>query len=198
MTLLTPEPPHQAAEAVQSTFRAFAEHRTFRLPALRSATGALQLVEPHQAFTLGLADLVAGRGLAAATSTGWLYLVQEGDKVLASAEATRTGRGDDHVFSAFNEGRFVASTVDAIRTARELPEVKKDGFELRLLRLPGLYVTALWLHKAEGSGDLLIPLAPSPVEARAGQPVPASQLLDELASKARQLPLIGPGDRSGG
>jgi hypothetical protein len=198
MTLLAPAPPHQAAEAVEATFRTFAEHGTFRSPALRNATGSLQLAEPHQAFTLGLDDLVAGRGLAAARPTGWLYLVQEGDKVLASAEAVRTGRGDDHVFSAFNEGRFVASTEDAIRTARRLPEVRQDGFELRLLRVPGLYVTALWLHKAQGSGDLLIPLAPSPVDARAGQPVPAAQLLDELKSKAPPAAPIGPADHTGG
>ena len=108
MALLAPSPPDQAAEAVQSTFRALAEHRTFRSPGLRKATGPLQLVEPHQVFTLVLHDLVAGRGLEAAKSTGWLYLVQEGDKVLASAEAVRTGTGDEHVFSAFNEGPFVA------------------------------------------------------------------------------------------
>jgi hypothetical protein len=141
---------------------------------------------------MGLDDLVAGRGLAAARPTGWLYLVQEGDKVLASAEAVRTGTGDDHVFSAFNEGRFVASTADAIRTARGLPEVRQDGFELRLLRVPGLYVTALWLHKAQGTGDLLIPLAPSPVDARAGQPVP------ELKSKAQPAAPVGPADHTGG
>lgn len=193
-----PEPPHQAAEAVQSAFQAFAEHRTFRSPALRSATGPLQLTAPQQVFTLGLADLVAGKGLEASNSTGWLYLVQEGDKFLASAEAVRTGRGDEHVFSAFNEGRFVTSLADAIRTAGRLADVQRGFVEFRLLRVPGLYVTALWLHKSQGTGDLLIPLAPSPVEARAGQPIPASQLLDELVSKARQLPLAGPADRTGG
>ena len=192
MALLAPSPPDQAAEAVQSTFRALAEHRTFRSPGLRKATGPLQLVEPHQVFTLVLHDLVAGRGLEAAKSTGWLYLVQEGDKVLASAEAVRTGTGDEHVFSAFNEGPFVASTADAIRTARGLPEVSREGFELRLLRVPGLYVTALWLHKAVGTGDLLVPLAPSPLNAPAGTPVPASRLLEELKYKA------GHADRSGG
>ena len=49
-----------------------------------------------------------------------------------------------------------------------------------------LYVTALWLHKAVGTGDLLVPLAPSPVDAQAGQPVPASRLMEELRYKAGQ------------
>ncbi len=197
MTLL-PEPPYQAAEAVQSAFREFAEHRTFRSPALRSATGPLQLTTPQQVFTLGLADLVAGRGLEAAKSTGWLYLVQEGNKILASAEAVRTGTGDDYIFSAFNEGRFVTSIADAIRTAWELAEVQRGFVELRLLRVPGLYVMVLWLHKAQGTGDLLIPLAPSPVEAPTGRPVPAAQLLEELASKAPPAASVGPTDRTGG
>ncbi len=198
MTLLAPEPPHQAAEAVQSTFRAFAENGAFRSPALRNATGPLQLTEPQQVFTLGLDDLVADRGLAAAKPTGWRYLVQEGDKVLATAETATTGPGGDHVFSAFNEGRLVASNADAIRTARALPEVSRGRFELRLLRVPGLYVTALWIHEAQGVGDLLVPLAPSPVSAPAGRPIPAARLLEELASKARPAATVGPADRSGG
>ena len=100
MAIPTPEPPYQAAEAVQSTFRTFAERKEFRSPALRNATGPLQLTWPQQVFTLGLTDLVGGRGLEAAKSAGWLYLVQEGDKVLASAEAVSRGTGDGYVFSA--------------------------------------------------------------------------------------------------
>ena len=57
------------------------EHKTFRIPALRNATGPLQLGEPHQVFTLGLHDLAARKGLDAAKPAGWRYLVQEGDKV---------------------------------------------------------------------------------------------------------------------
>lgn len=195
MPLVTPSPPHQAAEAVQSTFRQFAEQKTFRIPALRKATGALQLVEPLQVFTLGLDDLVAGKELDAAKPTGWLFLVHDGEKTLASAEAVPTGTGDEQVLSAFNEGSFVSSTADALRTARGLPEVSKDDFEPRLLRVPALYVTALWLHKARGTGDLLVPLAPSPVDAQAGRPVSASRLTDELRQKALQRK-IGQDNRS--
>jgi hypothetical protein len=156
----------------------------------------LQLTEPHQVFTLGLADLVAGRGLDAAKPTGWRHLVQEGDNVLASAETVAAGSAGEHVFSAFNEGPFVATSAKSIRAAREFPEVKQGGFELRLLNVPGLYVMALWLHDAKGKGDLLVPLAPSPVQTPAGLPVPASVLLKELVAKAKAP--IAAADRSGG
>jgi hypothetical protein len=198
MPLKAPEPPRQAAETVQSTFRTFAANRTFRSPALRNATGPLSLSEPHEIFSLGLADLIAGRGLDAAKPAGWRYLVKDGEKVLASAETVLGTTGNEHIFSAFNEGRFVASTAEAIGTARALPEVAKGSFELRYLQVPALYVSALWLHNAGGTGDLLVPLAPSPLDAAPGVPVPAARLLEELASKAKTAPAVGPADRSGG
>ncbi|WP_166296794.1 hypothetical protein [Bradyrhizobium sp. 2S1] len=191
MAVLTPSPPPQATEAVQSIFRD-AHHRALRSPALSKAAGPLQAVEPLQVFTLGLDDLLAKKDLQAAKSTGWIFLVHDGNQTLASAEAVPTGTGDEQVLSALNEGRAVGSTAEAIRTVRGLPEVSKDDFELRLLRVPALYVTALWLHKTAGTGDLVVPLAPSPVDAQIGQAAPASQLIDELRYKAGQANRAAP------
>jgi hypothetical protein len=170
---------------------------SIRLPALRTATGPLALAQPHQIFSLGLADLVAGKGLGAAKPTGWRYLVQSGENALASAETAVTPAGPEHVFSAFNSGRSVASTAEGIRVAQALPQVNQDSFELRLLQVPGLYFTALWVHGAQGINDVLIPLEPSPGVAT-GKPVPAAPLLQELASKAQAASAVGPADRTGG
>ena len=194
MAFIAPKPPQQALDAMHTTFLDLSRNRAFRTPALRNATGTLQLSEPQQVFTLDLTDLAAGKGLDAARPTGWRYLVQEGDKVLASAETVAGPRGEQ-VFSAFNEGRFVDSSAKALR-ARETPEVVQGGFELRLLNVPGLYVQALWFHQTQGKGDLLQPLAPSPVETPGDRPEPAAVLLKELAAKAR-LP-IEAADRTGG
>ncbi|MGD0602941.1 MAG: hypothetical protein ABSA53_04980 [Streptosporangiaceae bacterium] len=199
MPLRVPAPPAEAADAVHTTFRAFADSGTFRLPALRNASGPLQLTQPHQVFTLGLADLAAGRGLEAATPGRWRYLVQEGDNALAAADTVAAGPGHGYVFSAFNEGRFVTSTAEAIQVAQENPEVSRGDFELRLLHVPGLHVMALWLHDGEGNAnDLLVPLEPSPVDTPTGQPVPAAVLLQELAAKASPAAATGPSDTTGG
>ncbi|MEP6879208.1 MAG: hypothetical protein ABI865_10195 [Nitrosospira sp.] len=195
MAFIAPKPPQQALDAVHSTFLDLSRNRAFRTPALRNATGPLQLTEPHQVFTLGLSDLAAGKGLDAAKPTGWRYLVQEGDNVLASAETVVGPRGEQ-VFSAFNEGRFVDSSAKAMRAVGESPEVAQGGFELRLLNVPGLYVQALWFHEPQGRGDLLQPLSPSPVETPGDKPAPAAVLLKELAAKAR-LPMEA-ADRTGG
>jgi hypothetical protein len=197
MPLLAPNPPDQAARSVQSKIAELAANPRLGIPALRNVTGQLQLTEPHQVFILGLDDLVAGRGLDAAKPTGWRYLIQQGDNVLASAETVRGGGVDTHVFAAFNEGRFVGSTAEAIRTARRLPELQTAKFELRLLQVPALHVMAVWLHSGTGTGDLLVPLAPSPLDTPAGGPVPAARLLTELVAKARALGSSEHDDRIG-
>jgi hypothetical protein len=197
MPLYAPDPPRQIIDTVQSAFRASIETRTVRLPTLRAATGELTLAQPHQIFSLGLADLAGGKGLEAAKPTGWRYLVQAGGNTLAAAETALAPAGEEHVFSAFNSGRLVASTVEAIRTVQALPQVSQAYFELRLLRIPGLYFTALWVHDPKGTDDLLVPLDPSP-DLTTGQPVPAASLLPQLAAKAKSAAAVGPGDRSGG
>ena len=197
MPLLAPEPPRQVVDTVQSTFQAMIKTGSVRLPELRNPPGTLALAQPHQIFSLGLADLSAGKGLEAAKPTGWRYLVQSGENALASAETAVTPAGSEHVFSAFNSGSLVASTVEAIRTAQGLPQVSQGSFELRLLRVPALYFTALWAHAAQGTNDVLIPLASSPGVAT-GKPVPAASLLQELASKAKAVPAVAASDRSGG
>jgi len=197
MPLHVPEPPRQVVDTVQSTFQTMIKTGSVRLPELRNQPGTLALAQPHQIFSLGLADLAAGKGLEAAKPTGWRYLVQSGENALASAETAVTPAGAEHVFSAFNSGRLVASTVEAIRTAQGLPHVSQGSFELRLLRVPALYFTALWMHGAQGTDDILIPLDPSP-GVTTGKPVPAATLLPELASKAKSIPAVGPTDRSGG
>jgi hypothetical protein len=198
MALLMQEPHEQAAHAVVSAFRSFNDSKSFRSPALRNATGKLELTDPHQVFTLGLAELVAGKGLEAATPSGWRYLVREDHNVLASAEAVRGAKGEDYAFASFNEGGFVAATAHAIQAAHVLPVVSQGAFELRLLNVPGLYVMALWLHQPNGTGDLLIPLAPSPVDVPTGEAVPAARLLAELAAKAESAAAVGHDDRTGG
>lgn len=59
------------------------------------------------------------------------------------------------------------STAAALRAAETLGPVQEGTFELRLLRVPALYLVALWRHASAGD-DLFMPLdpAPAPFEAR--------------------------------
>jgi hypothetical protein len=114
---------------------------------------------------------------------GWRYLVTAGGQLVASAETTLAPDGT-HEASQFTEGPFVAATDKAVKDVQRLPQLAAAGFELRLLRIPALYVMALWLHAP--ATDLLVPLAPSPIQ-KDGRPMPPAEFftdLSELASSA--------------
>jgi hypothetical protein len=85
--------------------------------------------------------------------------------------------------SQFNEGPFVAETDKAVKAIRKLPQLEAAGFERHLLRIPGLYVMALWLHAP--ATDLLVPLAPSPI-GKDGKAMPAAEFLADLTELASQ------------
>jgi hypothetical protein len=195
MPLNLPEPPRGVPEAVRSKLEAFAENAAFSTPALRGARREqLGVSTPHQIYTMGLADIEAGGGLDRARPVGWRYLIEADGEVIASAE-TAPARDGTQELSQFNEGPFVAGTATAVRNARALPQLATAGFELRLLRIPALYLMALWLHSA--NADLLIPLVPSPI-GKEGQVVPPAQLFRELSEHARGRSTPSRPDQPGG
>ncbi|MFI6324107.1 hypothetical protein ACIBG8_41735 [Nonomuraea sp. NPDC050556] len=181
MPLHTPAPPSGIPETVREKLRSLAGQSRFTTPSLSLAQeGDLDVSTPHQVFTIGLDDIESGAGLDAARPVGWRYLITGGGEVIASAETAEGPDGTPEP-AQFTEGRFVAATATAVRSARALPQLEKANFELRLLRIPALYLMALWLHSP--ATDLLVPLAPSPI-GKEGQIVPPAQLFGELTRQA--------------
>ncbi|MFF5037410.1 hypothetical protein [Nocardia salmonicida] len=184
MPLHLPDPPSEVPDKVKGKLRAFADGAKFSTKALRGARkDQLDLSTPHQIFTLGLDDITAGAGLDAARPVGWRYLVVDGAQIIASAETTLAPDGTQEM-AQFTEGPFVLATDKALKIVRKLPQLAAAGFELRLLRIPALYVMALWLHSP--FVELLVPLDPSPI-GKEGKPVPAGQFLAELSELARTM-----------
>ena len=107
----------------------------------------------------------------------------EGDKAIASAELADQDTGSAG-FQA-NEGPFVESTADAIDQAERDPELADGDYEVRVLRIPALYVMALWLKDERGGADVLIPLDPTPAPLEAGRKYAPAELSSTLAEAAR-------------
>lgn len=186
MPLHMPQPPSGLPDTIRSGVRNLAGHPHISTEALRGATpDAVDVSTPHQIFTIGLHDLAAGRGLDTARPVGWRYIVEAAGQPIAGAETTLAEDGTTQLLSHVNEGPFVGATADAVRAVQARPELHAAGYELRLLRIPAIYLMALWLHSA--ATDLLVPLAPSPV-GREGQVVPAAELMSELSQLARTAP----------
>ncbi|MEV0647999.1 hypothetical protein AB0I28_22305 [Phytomonospora sp. NPDC050363] len=182
MALNLPTPPRGAPDAIRAKLTEFAEGARFTTRALSQASQErLDVSTPHRIYTLGLDDIAAGHGLDQARPGGWRFLVEDDGALIASAETSEADDGT-HELTQFTEGPFVAATDNAVKAIRGLPQLAVGGFELRLLRIPALYVMALWLHSPVT--DLLVPLAPSPI-GKEGRLVPAVEFFRALTTQNR-------------
>jgi hypothetical protein len=173
------EPPDAVRRAAAAHVHQLATpHGLF--PALREVLlEELALVAPHRIFTLGV-DAVLGEGLDRAVPAGWRYLVADRNRIVASAELA----GDQGEAPSLNSGSFVASTASMIDELELKPEVARGDFELRLLKVPALYVVAAWLI---GERRLVVPLAPAPSFLEAGRVYDEREFLEALAAPARRI-----------
>jgi hypothetical protein len=167
MAIHLPEPPPNTLDVVRreaprllqgapgGTMRAMAES----LP-------DVNVTQPHCVYNATIADVLSARVLANAVETSWrVFLVHQDNEPFAAAEVA--GESLSHV----NEGAFVAGTASAMVAAEQFAAGSHRDYELRLLRIPALYVKAVWLHAPDD--DVLIPSAPAP------EPLVANQTYDE-------------------
>ena len=118
-----------------------------------------------------------------ARATGWRFLVEEATEPVAAAEVQdKTGAA---LPAQLTEGQFVRSTAEGLRAAETLAPVQEAAYELRLLRVPALYLVALWLHATERE-DLFLALEPAPAPFEPGRPYTATEFSELAAGLARE------------
>lgn len=185
MPLKPIEPPEQVQRAAAAQVHQLATpHGLF--PALRSVVREdLELVAPHRMYTLGADAIIDKRGLDQASSSGWRFLVADHEKVVASAELDANGEAP-----SLNGGPYVQSTAAAIDELERLPAVAERDYELRILKVPALYLVAAWLA---GDESVLVPLAPAPSFIEAGRAYSESEFLAALEGPASAAVTAGPG-----
>jgi hypothetical protein len=151
-----------------------------------TATEQVSLSSPHEMRHVRLDALTEGRPLDDSETTGWRYLVVAGGAAVAGAEVATDAAGGVAAFSQLNEGPFVQSTAEALRALEERPEAAAGNYEVRMVRVPALYVMALWLEDLDGDQDLVLPLAPAPAFLDTQRMYPEQEFLDALAGPARE------------
>ena len=187
MPIESVEPPAAALEAVRSGLRSlFEAGATGNLEIATAEPGSLTFDAPLQVFVLQADDLVAGRGLAAARRVAWRYVVRDRGRAVATADAA-TVRPGSHAFSHLDAGAFVGPTAAAVEEAGTLPETRDGAFEARMLEIPALHSTSLWLHSRGEGHDVIAPLAPSPPPLKAGRPYPVEAFLRIVEPKAAEI-----------
>lgn len=117
---------------------------------------------PQPIYHLGLDAIASGRGLDAAEPIGWRYLLgQTATPPTIAADVLRAPAGQSYVFAGLNQGPFVGQMLEVLRRTGRDPKVSQGDFEPRMLRVPALYIVALWLKERSPWRDILIPLEPS-------------------------------------
>jgi hypothetical protein len=184
VTLRVPEPTAESIEAVQENLSQLAGRVKFRRRALRQANPLdVALAAPHDVYALTLEEVANEASIQDAQPVGRRFLVMEGGTAIASAEVS--GRDDGSGFQA-TEGPFVEATAAAIASAEDDPELADGEYEVRVLRVPALYLMALWLKDEKGDGDVVIPLDPAPEPLSSGKAYAPSDALGQLAEQARE------------
>jgi hypothetical protein len=200
MTLRVPDPPEASVAALQDSLGALAERGQFGARRLRKARQEeLSAALPHQVFNLGLADAAEG-ALVRAQPSGWRYLLEADQEVVASGE-TRLDGDDRHTFSHINEGPFVRGTVRALAVAEKAAHEHERDLEFAVLHVPALYLMSVWLRPdatAELAESLFIPIAPAPAGLEADQVYTSQEFSARVAELARDVPRTSRDEPTGG
>jgi len=154
---------------------------------------ALSHTEPHPVYVATLDDLAAGKLLANARQTAWRYLLVQHDEVVAEAEITaghggakgaKSGKRKNLEFAGMTHGPFADATIDGLHIAEALPETARADYELRLLKVPAVYLVALWLHRADD--DILIPIGQPPTGLRKNKAYTEAGIIRALRATAER------------
>lgn len=139
-------------------------------------------MQPHPVYELGLEDLAANKGLEAARLVAWRYLLVANDEVRQAAEILASPAGGSR-FGMLTTG-FAAAAESAFVLVEQLPELRQGTYEIRALRVPALYVIALWLKDMQGEQDRFIVLPPAFAPLHPLRAYTAAELLRVLQEQA--------------
>ena len=151
---------------------------------------ALSYSEPHPVFSVPLDALAGGKLLDGATHASWRYLLVQDERAIAEVELSAGRRGAKGAgakspeFLGLTHGPFTEATIEALAAAEQLPQVAAADYELRLLKVPAVYLLALWLHGAKD--DILIPMGDPPGGLKPNRPYAEAAVIDALQGIVEQ------------
>jgi hypothetical protein len=155
-------PPPDVQKLTQGKLQDMAQQKHFRIAPLATAQpGEIKLESPHSVYNIGLDDILNNKPLSSIPINAWRFVVRTASKDPAAAEASTTPQGTSE-FSSVNSGPFVAGTIAALAALSSDPTFAKGAWEGRLIRVPALYVMAIWAHNTTSGQDLIRPIAPTP------------------------------------
>ncbi len=175
------------AAGVENMMKSRTFDSTHLARALAKAPRAAQinLVTTLPVYNLGLSDIAAGLGLSSAIQTGWRSLVGADSGVYAISDV-QTNATSGPVFAQVNTGPFVKGLDQALKVAHADTQLGANKYEVRVLVVPALYVTALWLVGSAGK-SMILPVEPCPPYLKGNAVVPEAEFVSTILPVAREL-----------
>lgn len=190
MSIITANPPTDGAEAIRTGVNSLLMSSGDARRELTPSAGSFASVSmsaPHPVYHATLDGVLDGSLVTSAQFSCWRYFLLDDDRILAAGEIQPGSEEVERTFLGASTGKSVRSTVRAIARAEKIDAVREKDYELRLLRIPSLYVVALWLHSED---DLFVLVPPTPRRLVPYSVHSADQLisaLHDLASERRQF-----------
>ena len=106
--------------------------------------GAADISKPLPVFRLGLDDLTEPDALDRAEFVAWRYLIEGGGAGPGMADVGEAP-GGDAVFGSLARNEQADFLLQATHLAQSVADGTSQDCDVRLLQVPSLYATALWL-----------------------------------------------------
>ena len=157
------QPPPQVAETTINALREMAHQKHFRIAPLADAQPSqIKIASGHPVYNIGLTDILSNKPLSAMPLTAWRFIVDSGASDAAAAETFSDTHKGTASFASVNSGPFVAGTIAALAGLSTDPAFAKGDWEIRMIRVPALYIMAVWAHEKNSGNDIIRVTAPVP------------------------------------
>lgn len=138
----------------------------------------------HEFFNCTLNDCAEGNAISKAYHTGWSIVVDHEDNGAVSVEIG-INRDGKPAFDGINTGYAAATKAVLRRAAENTPE--QQDLLVRMLRLPQIYIRALWLRdEKDNQNDIIFPLAQAPAELPTDQKMTVDGFENAIAILAKR------------
>ena len=145
----------------------------------------LTIGDPYGAYYVEPTSLAAGRLLSGRDSaSGCIFSLHGTNAVGAEGLDADKKTGKALGFSGLYKSNFSYETLEALRIVEQLPQIKKQDYELRRLQYRPPSFVAIWLHRK--SDDIILPLPPTFGRWNAYQPYSEKQMIKLLKPEAKK------------
>jgi hypothetical protein len=165
MSITTLNPPDEAAAAATKLLR-----------------GDAAILYPHRVYCMDLTDVAAGGNLKSAKVGPWRHFVARGGSIVESLDVV-ADFGLRYRVLHKTSGAAVAKSALAFKRALADTNLREGLYELRVLSIPALLISAIWLY-AE-SGSILIPVGVTSPILKLGRKYPESEFLAAIRNRAQ-------------